>query len=935
MRRLLPALLLLCASLVASEIDLGAPLPVDPNISTMGRLPNGLRYWIRPNATPPGKVSLLLHIHSGSLDETEEQRGLAHFLEHMAFNGSEHFPPGEMVKFFESLGMRFGQHQNAFTSYDQTSYMMRLPQAGKETLEPVLLYFGDVAFRLSLPAKEIDKERGVILEEKRARKGVRQRLREKTLPLIVPGSRLAERSPIGREEVITGAPREQFVAYYRTWYRPGNATLLVCGDVEPAELEPLVRTAFEDWKPVAKPVPPAAHGIRYHTELAAAVVTDPELTEAEVGMGGLAPLRPRATLGDYRARLVERIGTWIVNRRLRRRVQKGEAPFQRASVDIDDFLSFGTAVGVEASGEPKAWKAMLQASLVEVKRARVHGFLEGEFADASKAILARAEQAAEGEPTQDSIALLMRMNGALTRGEKPMSRAQAADLTRKLLPTVTRAEVHEAFQEAFRLDRGLVLATLPEKDGFAIPSRDEVLAAAREALATEVGKQAETARVAGLLEKDPEPARVVARKEDRGLGILSATLQNGVRVHCRAMDFKKDRVLVRVRLVGGGIDETAETAGLTRVGSLAWRAGSAASQRHAATDLSTFLTGKRFRFGGGPDEGGLFFQLSGSPQDLEEGFRLMHLLLTEPRLEPAALDRWKQQMSLMLPNLARNVGYQAEHAVTAMLSGDDPRLGPPTAERVRAVTVAGGQQWLERILRTAPIEAAIVGDLDRDRMLALARRYLGTLPARPVARDDLARRRQVRRDKGPHLRTVEVETITPRAVVRLGWRGPAFGNRKDHRVLIVAAQILTTRLVRSIREERQLTYSIGCGARPSTYDGLAQLLVSFTSDPDQAEEAAGLARAVVEDFKEKAPPTDEELAAVKKQIANVLGTQLAQPSFWVDVLSSLETRGRDLAQFKTLARDYASITREQIQETLARYLTEERYYQVVAKPQPK
>jgi zinc protease len=936
MLRALSTLFLLASVLLAQDLDLGRPLPVDPGIDRMGKLPNGLRYWIRSHQTPPGKVSLILHIHSGSLNESDDQRGVAHFLEHMAFNGSENFAPGEMVKSFEALGMRFGQHQNAFTSFDQTTYMMRLPDTKKETLQRVLLYFGDVAYRLSLLPVELDRERGVILEEARSRKSVGQRIRDKVIPLVVPDSRVAERMPIGIEAVITGAPRERFVSYYKDWYRPGNATMLVCGDIDVDEIEGLIRAQFRDWKPVAEPAAPAEAGIRFDTGgLRAAVVTDPELTEASIGMGSVEPMRPQATVGDFRARLVQRIGTWIVNRRLREMIQKGEAPFQSASVGRSDFLGFASTVDLDASGEPAKWKEMLTAVVVEAKRARVHGFTATEFTDAKTAIVASAEQAAQVEPTLDSFGLLMSMNGAATEGRKPMSRAQRAEITKQLLPTITLKEVQEAFQKAFTLDRGIVLATLPEKEGFELPKAEDLLAVAREAAAKDVEKAVEVERKKNLLEKDPAPAAVVAQTTDPDLAILTATLENGVRVHCRSMQIKKDRVLVRVRFIGGPFDETEETAGLTRVGSFALQARSAASGRHSSTDISNLLTGMKFRFGGGPAEGGLLFHLGGAPEDLEDGFRLMHLLLTDARLEQPAVDRWREQMRRMLPSLEQNVQFQAGHAVNDILSGSDPRFGVPSAERIDATTRDEAQKWLAHVLETAPIEAAIVGDLSRDRMLELARKYLGTLPKRPVVREGLAELRKVKQNPGPHVRTIDVDTITPQAVVQIGWRGPAFGNRKDSRILLVGSQILATRLTKEIREERQLTYSIGCSARPAAFDGMSQLMVTFTADPGKAEEAAKLARRVVEDLVEKAPATEEELAAVRKQIGNILDTQLEQPSFWVDVLSSFETRYRDLADLKTLVQQYGSITNEQIREVLQRYLTEERYYQVIARPAAK
>ncbi|MHC4953554.1 MAG: M16 family metallopeptidase, partial [Planctomycetota bacterium] len=403
MRRALCLLLFVSTPLLAQAGDLEQPLPVDPSI-TMGSLPNGMHYWIRPNKTPPGKVSLLLHFSSGSLNENDNQRGLAHFLEHMAFNGSENFPAGEMVTFFESLGMKFGQHQNAFTSFDQTTYMMHLPDTKKETLEKVFTYFADVGWRLTLADAELNKERGVILEEKRARKGAGQRVMEKALPIVAPDSRLSVRIPIGLESVIKEAPRERFVEYYTKWYRPEHATLIVCGDVDPAAITPLIDKAFSAWKRSEKPAEFAEPGIKVHTKLDAAVITDPELTQAQIGLGSLSALRPRETVGDFRRGMTVQIGSWIVNRRLRQLAQKGEASYQTASVRSRDFFGACTSSDIDAGGDPAKWKEMLTAVIAQTNLARVHGFTDAELELAKKTILSGAEQSARGEATVPSTA---------------------------------------------------------------------------------------------------------------------------------------------------------------------------------------------------------------------------------------------------------------------------------------------------------------------------------------------------------------------------------------------------------------------------------------------------------------------------------------------------------------------------------------------------
>ncbi|MHC4451166.1 MAG: M16 family metallopeptidase [Planctomycetota bacterium] len=925
------ALLFLTAALFAADADLEKALPIDPQI-TRGEMPNGMRYWIRPNKTPAGKVSIMMHVHSGSLNEAEDQRGLAHFLEHMAFNGSEHFPPGEMVKFFESLGMRFGQHQNAFTGFDQTTYMMHLPDTKKETLDKVFLYFADVGWRLKLLPEEIKKERGVILEEARTRKGSSQRIMEKAMPIFIPGSRLPDRMPIGLESVVKEAEQDRFLAYYTKWYRPENTTMVVVGDIDPAAMKARIESSFSDWKRAKSKATAAEPGIVPHSELRAAVITDPELTQTRIGLGAISPMRSDKTVGDFRRGLVDSIGVWIVNRRLRQRIQKGDAPYLGASVSSGEFLNACHSTDIDASGDPAKWQEMLTAVLVEVRKARVHGFTDSEIELARKTILSGAEQAAQAAPTTNTTGLVMALNTAVTAGRMPMSPAQGLGLTQQLLPGISSAEAAEAFRSNFLLDRGVVMATMPEKEGVKIPSDAELLAVAKKAITAEVEKAAEEEGGATLLAKLPEPAKPVSTSLDKGLDIETVIFPNGARVHCRTMDFRKDAVMVMVRFVGGGLDETVETAHYTSVAALAYSRRSAATKRLSSSQLSDLMTGKKVGFGGAPDDEGFGFTVGGSPEDLEFGLQVMHALLTEPKIEKVSFDRWKRRTGMMLPEMQKSSEFQAAQAVVEMLSANDPRVGRMTAERLASIELAPVQAWLEKLLATAPIEVAFVGDMPRDKMVALASRYIGTLPKRAVERADLDTLRVVKQNKGPMEREVAVDTITPRAQVQLGWRGAAIKDRVDRRILLFTSQILSTRLNAEIREKRSLTYSIDAGVRPGAYDGLGRLMVQFTADPDKAAEAAQVARKVVEDMKSTTPPTDEEITAIKTQLKNILGTQLQQPSFWAQTLTTLLTNKRSLDQLRDLEKDYQSVTKEQIKAMLAKYVVDERFFKVIAAP---
>ncbi|HYF48315.1 MAG TPA: pitrilysin family protein [Planctomycetota bacterium] len=926
----------LCSTLRAAELDLNTPLPVDPAIK-MGTLPNGLRYWIRKHATPPGKVGAYLHVSSGSINEEDNQRGLAHFLEHMAFNGSENFAPGTLVKYFESIGLRFGQHQNAFTSFDQTTYILSLPDTKEETVDKGLLCLADFAFRMLITKEEVDKERGVILEESRARKGAQQRLLDKLLPIMAPGSRLAERLPIGKEEVIAATDREPLVAYYKKWYRPDNSVLIVVGDMEPAAIEKLVEKNFASWSvgsTESKELPKDADpGVKPYDKVRAAAITDPELTEAEVSAVRLTQLKPRETIGDYREQMVDGIATWIVNRRLAALVEKGNAPFQSAYTSISPYLNVVKYADASASGKPDQWEPMLAALLTEVKRANEFGVLDQELEDARKETLSAAEQSAKTEATWDARSFLDRMNRSIAQKQKPMSAAQNLELAKALLPGIKKEEVSAAFKKYFSSDARLIVITMPEKEGLKVPTEAEILAAAQKAEQGKVEALVAKARPKDLLEKEPQPGTIVDQKEDPDLKILSVTFANGVKAHLRSMDFKKNQVSLSLYLQGAEILEDAASRGFSDVASLVF--SQAASSKIDSTTIREMMTGKNVGVRGAASDDAFNLFVSGNPQDLEEGLKLLHLLMTDPKIEDSALKVWKEQSLQEIERKKTDAMSQAAEKLGALVMNNDPRGIPLTKEQVEKLSIESGAQWLSKHLSTAPIELSIVGDIDRDAALKLVQKYIGSLPKREVSNPELIAKRKIPLAKGPMEAVVEVETITPTAIVLMGWRGANWTDVKDRRVLQLGAQVLSARLREEIREKRALTYSIVCGANPSrVYDGTGLIAAHFTADPAKADEAAKLTREIMEKFA-KEGPTEEEMVTVRKQFKNILETQMKEPSYWVGVLADMDYRGTKLSDVKELQEKMQSYTKEDVLEAFKKYVTEENRIQVIGRPKPK
>lgn len=932
---LLMALLCLPASWVRADkdapLDLGATLPVDPAVERTGTLDNGFTFWIRRHGMPAGKVTLLLHVDSGSLQEEEEQRGLAHFLEHLAFNGSEHFPPGEVVRYFESLGMTFGTHQNAFTSFDQTTYMLSLPDTKAPTIEKALLFLTDVAHRLTIAPDEVEKERGVILEEARAREGVRTRVMKKALALFLPGARLARRLPIGDLDVVRNAPPEQIRAYYETWYRPDRSTLIVVGDVDPTAVEPLVRQAFADWK--AKDPAPADvdPGIADVIVIDAGVITDPEQAEAQILLTTVRPEPPLQSIGDFRCVLVERLGRSIFNRRLMTLQQENEVVFTGGGgIDRGQALGGYLLGGVGLTAPPDQWPQALKQAVEEIRRFRQYGIAGQELKRAKDAVRAEIEQAAQTAGDVPAMGVAMQLNEALSWGRPPMSAAQRRDLAARLLPGIEVEEVVAAFRNQINPANALVLLILPEKEGVRTPAKQGVLRIVLEALVTKVEKRAIRADVGTILEKDPEPGAVTSRVHDETFGVTSLTLENGVRVHIKPMP-NVEAVHVQINLIGGLVEESARNRGITEAAAVAFESGRLATKHHAPADLSLYLEPLQVNVSGGVGDAAVALNVWGTADALPAGLRLAHLLLKEPRVDPVALENWRRELEPKLAQLKVSIPLQGLLTLRSIASGGDVRLALPTMEDYAKITPEAAQAWLDRLVSEAPIEIAIAGGIETAEAERLARVFFGSLPKRPDRGAEIRALRKVKTIKGPVVKNVGIETVTPVAMVLLGWRGVSSDDAPRQIVLAHAGTILTTRLLRVVREEKGLTYSIGSGYQITEYEGLDGLLVQFTTAPAKATEAAKVAKEVVLALA-KDGPTDDEITSTERQMANALDEQMQLPAFWLLALSKLHANGRTLDDMKARLAALRKMDRELLLETLGKVLVDERLAQVIVKP---
>jgi zinc protease len=904
-------------------------LVADPALVT-GELPNGLRYIVLHHGEPAGRISIWLHVGSGSLNETEEQRGIAHFLEHMAFNGSENFAPGTLVPYFQSLGLAFGRDQNAFTNYGETTFQLALPDVKDETVGKAMLFLSDVASRLTLLPKEIDDERQIILEEKRARGGAATRVRDYVNERLAPESTFGRRSPIGVEEQIRKFTQADFRDYYSHWYVPADMTVIAAGDTDPAAVVEQIRANFSSApaapKPQARPVGAAPTKGRR-----AIVATDPEITSCSISMTRVAPPEPPTfTFSGLRHDLVALMAVRAYGRRAQRATAAGRASFLESDCGVSSVADAFTLYRASCRAVPRQWKKNLTDFGTMVQRARLHGFTDREIEDVRTAWLAEADEAASREPTAPVRELLTRINSDVGHGEPALSAAQRRDAARRLLPGITAAEVSAAFAEMF--DPSNVVFVLEIPSGDSPPTDKEFLGLCAAALDVTPDAEAEAARPTALLAAPPKPGEIAESSVHATSGVASAWLGNGVRVHHRSMPERANEATVAITFAAGSIQETAADRGISDAALLAWKRPAGGSL--TGEQVKDLMTGKKVHVSASSTEDTMTLSVTGEPSDLEEGMKLAYLLLTEPVVEPRVLGAWKQnQKQSIEARRMQPAGLLTDTVDDAFFPKSEARKHAPEYDDVRRITSDAATARIREIASKAPAEVAVVGDIDRDTAMALVAKYVGSLPTRPrIDTKTLAALRNIPRPAGPVRVERTIDVKTPEAIVLDGFFGADSVNKRDSRLLEIAARVLSTRMVTTIREEKQLVYSIRAASRPAVvYPGLGMFAAQAPTDPAKGGELAAALEEMYAAFA-KDGPTEDEMTVAKKQLTNQIDEAMKTPVLWTGMLATLDYRGGDIDDAVAAPDAIGKFTADEVRETFAKYFRPEARFHFVVTP---
>ncbi|MFQ5569439.1 MAG: M16 family metallopeptidase [Rhodothermales bacterium] len=904
-------------------------LPLDPNVR-IDTLDNGVVYYIRANDEPKNRAELRLALDAGSVLEDDDQQGLAHFVEHMLFNGTRRFQEQDLIDFLERTGMRFGPDINAYTSFDETVYMLEIPTDSAAIVERAFDVLEDWAGYATLSDDEIDKERGVVVEEWRSGRGAGGRISDQILPVLLAGSHYKDRLPIGDTTTLRHADYETLRRFYRDWYRPDLMAVVAVGDFEVDRMEALIREHFATLPSPGQPRPRPTFDVPGHEETLYKVATDPEYPITQVQVNFKQETRPFRTIDDYRDRIAGSMFNSMLNKRFAEISRRGDAAFLGAGVSRGGFVRPSTFYSIGARVHDDSILVGLEAVLTEAARVRLHGFTETELARQKQETLRAYERAYNERENTNSAAYAGEYVNHFLEDEPAPGIAYEYALIQQLLPEITVEEVNRRVAELLAERNRVVLVTMPEKESLTPPTEAELAAVLDGMQHQSFAPYVDDVTDAPLIAVVPDPAAVTAEREITELGITEITLENGIRVVMKPTDFKDDEVRFTAFSPGGhSLVPDAEFLDASLASALMARSGVGAFDR---TALQKKLSGKVVSVSpyiGELEEG---LRGSASPEDLETLFQLIHLYVTAPRADTSALVAFQNQQRAFLANRSATPGSALQDTLITALYGNHPRYQIPTVEQIDHIDLQRAYSvYRDRFADMDDFTFIFVGNFEIDALKELARTYLGTLPATP--------REETWRDVSPDLPTdVVAKTVKkgqePQSQVVLIFHGPFVYDREHRHRLRSLEGVLDIKLREELREERAGIYSAAVQSSASSIpDSTYQFTIFFGCDPERAEELIEAVFAEIEEVKGD-EVLDDYVAKVQEQQRRQRETSLEQNGFWVGTLDFYYSHpNEDLLDVLRYDELIDSLTGDDIRQAARRYFDADRYVKVVLYPE--
>jgi zinc protease len=811
---------------------LSQQMPVDPEV-LVGALPNGLRYYVRPNPRPARQAELRLVVKAGSVLEDDDQRGLAHFLEHMQFEGSRHFPGNGIEQFIGSLGLSIGADANAATSFDDTQYTLRVPTDVPGVLDRALTVLEDWAGGATFDPDAIDRQRAIVLAEWRMNLGASERIGDKVRRVQLEASRYADRVPIGNPEVIQGATREQLVRFYRDWYRPDLMAVIVVGDVDREQVAAMIRQHFGGLTNPEPERPRPVFDVPNHAAPRYAIVTDRETTTTAVRISNLRPARNQGTVGGYRDIMKDQLFSAMLDDRLDELVQSANPPYLNAAAGRGLFPAPRTRdeailqALVASDGVPRG----LEALATELQRVIRFGFTATELERAKAANMAGSERVVAESPDRESQSRADEYTRNFLQSEALPTIWQELAFHRRFLPEITLEEMNALALDWFPRQNLLVVVSAPETAGVVLPDQGQLAAVLTGVEGKRLEPYSDIAAGESLMPAAPVRGSIV-KTTDRGDGITEWTLSNGATVVLKPTTLKTDQILFRATAPGGTSLASDADFLSARVADDVIPAGGVGAFNGVALDR--MLTGKAVAVR--PFIGEIRQGLGGgsTPQDVETLFQLIYQRFTQPRADPNAFASIRSQALAMVANQTASPEFVFNQALEAVLSANSPRRRPETADTIGGWSLDTAFAFYKaRFADAGNFTFVFVGSFTPDQLKPLVETYIASLPS--AASHETWRDLGIRPPTGIVERRVE-KGIAPRSEVSIVFAGPMQYDEQNLLMLRVITLLLQSRLNDVIRQELGGTYSISTTSETTRYPRPEyQVKIDWTCDPARVD----------------------------------------------------------------------------------------------------
>jgi len=921
-------LLSLSLPLVAQvqEYDLNAPLPVDQNVR-IGKLSNGLTYYIKKNKLPENRVELRLAINAGSILEDDDQQGLAHFTEHMAFNGSKHFEKNGLINYLQTVGVKFGVNLNAYTSFDETVYRILIPTQKPQVVDSAFLVLEDWAHNLSFDPQEVEKERGIILEEWRIGRGAAQRFRDIYYPVLFWGSQYGKRMPIGQKEVVESFKQDRLTAFYKEWYRPDLMAVVVVGDIDPVQYEAIIKKHFEDI--------PAPKNVRERTFFPVpdypgtlyTVSTDKEAMQTNVYIYMKMVRKEDLRLNDYREFVKEKIYYFMVNQRMGELSRSAKPPFDYAKSGFEPYARTKDAFSVTMRVKDNGVEEGLTAALTVLERTKRFGFTNTELERAKKSITLMYDRADAEKDKASSDEVASELVRNFLAGEAIPGIAFEATFAKGQLPGITLDEMNK-FDDAFLVDSNrVIIVTGPDKVGITIPNEERLRQIVASIEKLELTPYVDNSKKFEWPGEQPKAGTIV--KESVVAGLTKLTLSNGANVWLKPTDFKNNEVYV-VAISPGGHSIVADSDYYSAVyaASLIGESGIANLNKN---DMVKAFTGKTVSvkpFLNATTEG---ITAQSSPKDLDVLFQLTYLYFTQSKIDSAATALFIEKTKESMESLKMNPARIFANEVAKLMSGNHPRGGGiPTNADLDKINWKRSKTILhERFANAADFNFIIVGAFDPTSIRPFLETYLASLPsssAREKAKD-----LGIRPPKGFVTKDV-FKGKDQKCTVQMTFTGSIPVTLENNYLLKSMNDVLTIKLTETLREKMSGTYSVRSrgSLNKVPYTNYVQT-ISFQCQPAMADTLMKAAQAEIEKIRTFGVET-VDLNKVKLAQKNQLDLNLKDNAFWTQEITN------DLMELKKMATaaDYASmidkLSSAQIQK-MAQKVFGKNYIQAVLMPE--